>query len=64
MATGLENVRSHDFASGIIRRILGFELSEEGGTQQRACENSEFLSLGLSRPLYFVREWLLLAEVG
>ena len=32
--------------------------------KQRACENHKSPSLGLSRPLYFVREWLLLAEVG
>jgi len=40
------------------------ERSAFGRLQQRACENHKSLSLGLSRPLYFVREWLLLAEVG
>ena len=33
LGCGLENVRSKDFEPGILRRMLGFELSEEGGTQ-------------------------------
>ncbi len=57
---------THELAALLRNVDVGDRITADlhAASQQRASENHKSLSLGLSRPLYFVREWLLLAEVG